>query len=354
MKIRLLLFVAFFCLYMANSHAQTIRRVNNTPGVTGPNIYATVQAAHDAAAVGDIIYLEPSSANSPNNLGPLVSTKRLTIIGTGYFLTENAGEPGMPADKREAWINTTQFNNGSAGSVIMGVLFSNNESVSVRDANIKFERCYMYQINLGAQVAGTTVLSSSNNTRIARCSFPPNSSNSGFYSINGQSWTVNGITYYPNNCQIENSIINGINSIRNSTFNNNIFTNNGFSGTDGLICKNNILLGVFGLGPASNTFQNNISTGNTLPAGNGNVNGANSSLLFITGTSSRDKKYQLAPASPARSAGVDGVDCGIFGGATPYILSGIPPYPVITDLQVSGTGSTTVPLNVTISAKSNN
>jgi hypothetical protein len=348
MKIKLLLFVAFICLYIANSHAQTIRRVNNTPGVTGPNIYATVQAAHDAAAVGDIIYLEPSSNNSPDNFGPLVCTKRLTIIGTGYFLTQNASEQGMPTEKREARMMEAQFNNGSSGSVITGVRFVDFQSVTVRDGNIKFERCYMSQIKLGAQVAGTTVLSSSNNTRIARCFIPHYRA-----AIEGQSWTVNGITYYPSNCQIENCVVDGVRNVRNSVFNNNINTY-GFEGTAGLICKNNIFLNGYNLDQNVTTFQSNISTSNSLPAGNGNVNNANSSQLFITATSSPDKNYQLAPASPARSAGVDGVDCGIFGGATPYILSGIPPYPVITDLQVSGTGSTTVPLNVTISAKSNN
>lgn len=345
MKTRFLLLIA--CLYVATTHAQTIRRVNNTPGVTGPNIYATVQAAHDAAAVGDIIYLEPSSNNSPDNLGPLVCIKRLTIIGTGYFLTQNASEPGMPTEKREARIMEAQFNNGSSGSVITGVRFVDFQPVTVRDGNIKFERCYMSQIKLGAQVAGTNVLSSSNNTRIARCFIPHYRA-----AIYGQSWTVNGITYYPSNCQIENCVVDGVINVRNSVFNNNINTY-GFEGTFGLICKNNIFLSG-GLNPDFSTFQNNISTSNSLPAGNGNVNNANSSLLFITGTSSPDKRYELAPASPARSAGVDGVDCGIFGGATPYILSGLPPYPVITDLQVSGTGSTTVPLNVTISAKSNN
>jgi hypothetical protein len=75
MKTKLFLLAAFVCLHIVHSHAQTIWRVNNTPSVTGPNIYTTVQAAHDAA-LGDIIYLEPSSTNSPNHLGPLVCTKR--------------------------------------------------------------------------------------------------------------------------------------------------------------------------------------------------------------------------------------------------------------------------------------
>lgn len=325
--------------------------MNNTPGVTGPNIYATVQSAHDAAAIGDIIYLEPSSTNSPNNLGPLVCTKRLTIIGTGYFLAGNASEPGMPADKREAWITTAQFNNGSAGSVVTGVVFINNGLVYVRDVNIKFERCYLNKIYLGAQLSGATLLSASHNTRIARCYFPGDG-----FSIEGQPWVIGGTTFTPNNCQIENNILlEGIYKINNSIINNNICYNyyswSGVS-TTGCVFKNNVFLGSVEI--SGNTFFNNISVGNNLPAGNGNTNNANGSLLFISTNRTYDKHYQLGSSSAAIGAGENGTDCGAFGGATPYILSGLPPYPVITDLQVSGTGSTAVPLNVTISAKSNN
>lgn len=185
--------------------------------MTGPNIYATVQAAHDAAAIGDIIYLEPSSTNSPNNLGPLVSTKRLTIIRTGYLLSANAGEPGMPADKREAWISSAQFNNGSAGSVVMGVVFLVPEGggVNVKDGNIKFERCYLNRIFLGAQLSGATLLSAAHNTRIARCYFPWDGHSTP--AVESQSWTISGTTYYPNNCQIENNIMHkGVGSVNNS------------------------------------------------------------------------------------------------------------------------------------------
>ena len=63
------------------SDGQTIRRCNNNPGVTGVNMYTTIQAAHDAAVAGDIIYLEPSSVS----YGNLDARKRLTIIGNGYF-----------------------------------------------------------------------------------------------------------------------------------------------------------------------------------------------------------------------------------------------------------------------------
>lgn len=355
MKTQLSFLFSLLCLI--SSYAQTIRRVNNIPGVTGPNIYATVQAAHDAAAIGDIIYLEPSSTNSPNHLGPLVCTKRLTIIGTGYFLAENAAEPGMPADKREARITAAQFNNGSAGSVVLGVVFilPNGEGVYIKDSNIKFERCYLNRIFLGAQLSGSTLLSSSNNTRIARCYFPWDSRSTP--AVQGEPWTIGSTTFYPSNCQIENNLMAkaGTGDVNNSIINNNVFTYPPGTSTTGSILKNNIFYYSGGIGTTTgNTFFNNISTSNNLPAGNGNVNNANSSLLFISTSPTYDKHFQLGPSSPATGAGENGIDCGAFGGATPYILSGLPPYPVITNLQVSGTGSTTVPLNVTISAKSNN
>ncbi len=55
-----------------STFAQTIRRVNNSPGITGANIYASAQSAHDAAIAGDIIYLEPSENT---NYGDLIITQ---------------------------------------------------------------------------------------------------------------------------------------------------------------------------------------------------------------------------------------------------------------------------------------
>ena len=41
---------------------------------------------------------------------------------------------------------------------------------------------------------------------------------------------------------------------------------------------------------------------------------------------SDDAKWKLKAGSPAIGAGVSGVDCGVFGGVTPYVLSGVPLY----------------------------
>jgi hypothetical protein len=45
---------------------------------------------------------------------------------------------------------------------------------------------------------------------------------------------------------------------------------------------------------------------------------------------------------------------GPFGGTTPYLKSGLPPYPIITSAVNSGLGNATVPLNVKVSIRSNN
>jgi hypothetical protein len=83
------LFIALALLLMANlSNAQTIYRCNNDPSVTlSPNMFRTLQAAHDAASAGDIIYVEPSYNSI--SYGSLICTKTLRIIGNGYFQTQN-------------------------------------------------------------------------------------------------------------------------------------------------------------------------------------------------------------------------------------------------------------------------
>jgi len=51
-------------------------------------------------------------------------------------------------------------------------------------------------------------------------------------------------------------------------------------------------------------------------------------------TNSADSLLRLAPNSPAFGAGYDGVDIGMFGGSDPYILSGIPPFPWIYEIEM--------------------
>lgn len=66
------------CLVTFYSHA-TIRTVSNDP--QNPAQFATIQAAVNAAVVGDTIYVNASNINYSENVSV---TKRLVLIGGGY------------------------------------------------------------------------------------------------------------------------------------------------------------------------------------------------------------------------------------------------------------------------------
>ena len=138
---------------------------------------------------------------------------------------------------------------------------------------------------------------------------------------------------------------------------------------ENFVFQNNILYSPnFSTFIASNVYFNNISTNAVIPSGNGNVNNATFSTLYLGGISTglaqgpsqlhtQDSAWMLAATSPAIGAGaLNGttVDCGAFGGPAPYVLSGMSPgipsiYALTAPVQVnSGTAS----INVTISAAS--
>ena len=67
---------------------------------------------------------------------------------------------------------------------------------------------------------------------------------------------------------------------------------------------------------------------------------------------SDDAKWMLKAGSPAIGAGVSGVDCGAFGGVTPYVLSGVPNLPHIYEAAIPGTAYSDKGLSCTIKIKS--
>ncbi|MEJ0055559.1 MAG: hypothetical protein WDN75_07830 [Bacteroidota bacterium] len=75
-----------FCALIAHTvSSQTIRIADNTPTRPGgPNIYATLQAAIDAATPGDIVYIQPSATN----YGSVTIGKQITLQGVGFGITE--------------------------------------------------------------------------------------------------------------------------------------------------------------------------------------------------------------------------------------------------------------------------
>jgi hypothetical protein len=344
MKNNFYILVAGLLLAVASTlstQAQTIRRVNNT-GVTGTNIYTTLQAAHDAASSGDIIYLEPSSIS----YGNLTCVRPLTIIGNGYFLQQN---PGLQLDTRDAIVGTVTFGNGSAGSRITGCVA--NGPLYIMASNVTVERNNMSTAYIGYNGGYATV-----SNVVVR-----------------QNYIESSLNIYPtsnttvSNVNIANNIItSGIGSTSSYTNMTNILiTNNvlgnlaGTNGTglqvDNAVIKNNILTYTgtnSNFTPRNNAYSNNISGNTAFGSANGNQQNISPTALFVGGTASTDGAFQLRAApNPALGTGENGINVGAFDGTTPYRISGIPNVPTIYQYNQSVTGNT---LNATISTRSNN
>jgi len=320
-------------LFSTSTIAQTIRRVNNTGIPLGANMYASLQEAHNAASAGDIIQIEGSGSTYAG----ATITKKLTIIGPGYFLASNYPSFGdvRPADFYGANII---FDTGSEGSSISGC---SNLAINVKVPNISIigNNDLTVDIGYGSSISLTGILISKN------------------YYVRPYGWTSKSAVLVISNNYIYSTYNLG-DANYSGTFSNNII--GGSISLANFNTSNNIL--IQGTPSFSNcTFANNIdaralTNSSAFGTTNGNQANVDKTKLFVglTGTST-DGQWKLKAGSVAIGAGTGGTDCGMFGGGDPYELSGISSadYPAIIKLTTSGTGSTTTPLSVTISTKSN-
>jgi hypothetical protein len=115
---------------------------------------------------------------------------------------------------------------------------------------------------------------------------------------------------------------------------------------------NNIVVNVSDI-PFSTT--NSTYWNNVFPSGSTIDSGMNNNNLIVPNLSSLyDGNYQPISGSVLKTASSSGGEVGWFGGATPYVLYGIPPVPAVTKLRSDGVGNSNTPITITISAKSNN
>jgi hypothetical protein len=341
-----LLFLASFCFCIA-VNGQTIRRVNNNPGVTGVNVYTTIQAAHDAAVAGDIVYVEPSSTQ----YAFATLTKRLNIFGNGYFIQENAGA-NAPQDTRESNVSGLYFEAGSENSIVTGVTFSGG---NVKVPNITIDRCKITsQLNLS--YGGASPYTFGDNTIIKNCYI------TGY--VNGQA-VVGTKGSVEKAVILNNIIVGGLYALKESVIKGNTFTNTILNYLNGAYLKDCIISDNIQVGSATFivssfpncVFSNNMAVCNAcnfFPTGNGNVNNVSSTNFFVTASQTSDKDYQLAVGSPGLTAGTGGGQVGAFGGVVVYKLAGVGPNPIIINYLTSGVGNSSTPLTVNVTSKGTN
>jgi hypothetical protein len=329
MKKQLLLSLIFtlLCGFISGQH---LIRVNNNPGADGD--YTNLQAAQDAASNGDTIYVEGSITDYA---GADIS-KRVIIIGPGYFLTDNDSTQAFGASAE--FEGDISFNAGSAGSIIMGCKVSEWKYIRLGDNDISVIRCTAGDITNSKDI--TNILVTQN--YLGHISFD---------------------SYRITNLIISNNIIDrGIScGIQSGPVQivNNVITTTAYQpiGCYNASIANNICCSPYnGIADLTgNTINNNIlaSPGTNANGNQYNVPMANVFIDFSGALKySYDAKWKLKTGSPAIGAGVSGVDCGVFGGATPYVLSGVPNLPHIYEASIPGTAYSDKGLACTIKVKS--
>lgn len=324
------LLLVFLLALATTANAQNILRVNNTLGVNAP--YATIAAAVAAAGVNDIIQVE----GSITNYGGITITKKVSIIGPGFFLNENAG---LQANLNPANFGTITLNTGASGSVIQGLQMTglvlagdisnftftgnyvngNVQTGNGNGTNHLFNSNYIFQFSGDFQSPNYTNVLVTNNY----IGFRFGASDNGIYVVSNNVIALTAVSNF-----------------KNAEVKNNIF----FGGSAVISLSANSIL------------KNNIST-STVIAGADPINvwNASASSLFVglTGNTT-DTQWRLKSGSPATGAGEGGIDCGMYGGSAPYRPSGIQVgQPTITNFSTPTTVPQNGTLNVKVSAKVN-
>ncbi|MCH7402232.1 hypothetical protein ACFOUP_18500 [Belliella kenyensis] len=318
-----------------------IRRVNNQLTTNhSQRIYATLQEAHNFASEGDTLMVEGSTIE----YGNLEMTKRLTVIGTGYFLLEN---PNTSASNTLSIFNVIYVKATAKGSVFIGLVFgtrNGNHTFLIEADDLLIMRSLISNnLQIWNTVKNIKIIQNYF-SRTGSSVFFMGTANLGFSDITFDNNILNGnLTAGFSSIQrtftsIQNNILNGSVDITTTTFRNNIITSQNTNYT--INSSNN---------------QNNLFRGNNpLATINGNQI-YNENQLFVGPTSaSTDGQYVLKSDSPYLTAGYQGAQPGIFGGNTPYVLSGLPAIPSIYELDVATFGSQENGLNIKIKAKTNN
>jgi hypothetical protein len=345
------LFLLTTIIFLAASVNAKVWRVNNTPGVLADFIDMPTAMASALVLNDDTIHVEASVTSYAG----FRLTKRLVIIGTGYFLSGANSNVGLQANTNSAKFagSVIEFDSTGSASTIIGLdnfFMGIGQSLGSATDNITITRCNFTGVGLNYGFTPNTKMTG---WKINKCHI---TSTLGSGSLVLQNW------------EVINNIFTGSMDMTNTNNLNNLVRNNVFRSGMSLYSAyfaNNIIINT--TFTATNVTVKNNTCISTAPAGfapfvgvNGNVaNETDANIFQGISSNSTDGQWRLKVGSQAIGTGetVSAItpDRGAFGTADPYVLSGIPSIPTIYLLTVPAavaSNATTMP--ITISTKSNN
>ncbi|MFB6320202.1 hypothetical protein [Saccharicrinis sp. FJH54] len=316
-----LFFTSFIFSFIFLTHSYGTKwRVNNTAGIDAD--FTTFKAAHDAASPGDTLMFEGSNLayGDEDTL-----SKKLIIIGPGYFLGENeiGNDNILPAELGVLYIDSA-----GRGSVIMGMsILGGFDALRVDASDLIIERNRI-------------------NGSVAFCYEKPVQNvvvSKNYLAEIDTRWSSE--TLFATGLIITNNIVTsviGFNNKTTATITNNV--SGGHINANNSVIKNNV--SAYLVARDGSTYQYNVVV-HDAPVGIGNIGNVAWDDIFVTAETSTDGEFVLSETSVAKEAGESSADCGAFGGDDPYILSGLPPMPFIYNVEIpaTATGSLVVKIN---------
>jgi hypothetical protein len=318
----------------------TIWRINSNPQVSADFVSINDAIAHWDVLDGDTLYLENGSY-----FGGATISKSLTIIGPGYFLMENDSTYVNPFP---VLIGQVVINTGGSGSKIVGITVIGEFHFHTGANNITIERSKM----AGVRTSGSSSQISSG-LIVRQC------------YITGSIYDGTSSNSYFLSSTIHNNIIIGTVSLSHHNANHNIYnnviwfnsttTNYALAARNSSVLNNIIIREPYDENPAINraeycidfssgnnsnsTFARNVTTQSPNASFPDNIWNVEKEDVFVL-EGSTDKRWILKEGSPAIGYGSNGDDCGAYGGAMYYVLSGLPSLlPRIFEATIPASGS---------------
>lgn len=324
-------------------------RINNDPEAKAD--FLSIDEAMESLEVyaGDVLYLDPGC-----RLPSQTVSKGVTVIGTGYNLAE--AEEAMVAG-----ITVSAENTKLTGINVTGQIKLSSNYVTI-------ERCKATSIWLSSggkniEITGCYVLggvSGFNTSSLLRFSTLRNSIILGKVNLIENSTISNNIIIYDSGTKTgSNDYDYLLYNIYTSTITNNIIINTTTHTTqaDNVVTNWSHMTIHNTTVSDGNTITNNVLSTDAAHAWadfpNNKFIGAKVEDIFVN-EGNQEEKYKLKEGSAALGYGINGVDCGVFDGQYPYVLSGRPRFvPYIYDAQIPNT-PTDGKLNITLKIKSQN
>lgn len=338
-------------------------RVCSKPEAGANFLSVAAAVASNSVFAGDTLYLEPGHFEQSD----LNISKKLVLIGPGYFLTENNINSINPEE-----VVFSKSISMARGCYIAGCKFL--YGINLNDS-VTIDRCCIYRGSWGSAVSANTCYNAH-----VRNSFIYGDIH--YSNGNGRGPSYNNI--YENNivngnfdddydncysfvirsntfiCDYANSQrVEMVEGFKNSQIYNNIIINTSsqFIVTTVNQISDTMYYSTKALQyEASNTVYNNILSNSPNANFLNCVFNANlEEVLIWNGANTLEEKYKHIATGPAVGAGVNGTTCGAYGavnGGRAYQPAGIPQYrPYIYDANIDETPSSNNTINASFKIK---